>query len=147
MGKAFAEVLDDCLNGHEPRPAAAHGPASRIATTSLFFGMADLTMSALPMRAPAPAPVRFHAAPPPRPKRTLSGPEQQALQVIAGLGGQLPDDFTDDDLKHVYRRLALRYHPDRHPGCSEADRARLSSCFIQLSDAYDRLCAVPTTIN
>jgi len=33
-------------------------------------------------------------------------------RVILGL----PDGASEDDLKDAYRRLALRYHPDRNRG-------------------------------
>src|SRR5262245_3658976 len=38
---------------------------------------------------------------------------------------------TDDEIKHAYRRLALRHHPDRNPG----DR-RAEDRFKEISEAY-----------
>ena len=43
-------------------------------------------------------------------------------------------DASDDDLKKAYRRLALKYHPDRNQGDKEAE-AR----FKELNEAYDIL--------
>ncbi|SFF94114.1 molecular chaperone DnaJ [Novosphingobium sp. CF614] len=43
---------------------------------------------------------------------------------------------TADDkaIKSAYRRLAMRYHPDKNPGCSDSE-----SRFKQISEAYDCL--------
>jgi DnaJ-class molecular chaperone len=41
---------------------------------------------------------------------------------------------TDDDIKKAYRKLAFLYHPDRHPGNSEAEKQ-----FRLISRAYQYL--------
>src|SRR5262245_34417704 len=38
---------------------------------------------------------------------------------------------TDDEVKHTYRRLALRHHPDRNPGDRRAEER-----FKEISEAY-----------
>ncbi|MCK8787581.1 molecular chaperone DnaJ [Roseomonas sp. NAR14] len=43
-------------------------------------------------------------------------------------------DATEDDLKKAYRKLAMKYHPDRNPG-DKAAEAR----FKELNEAYDVL--------
>ena len=43
-------------------------------------------------------------------------------------------DATQDDIKSAYRKLALRYHPDRNPGDKEAEER-----FKEVSEAYATL--------
>ena len=43
-------------------------------------------------------------------------------------------DAGKDDLKKAYRRLAMKYHPDRNPGDAEAERR-----FKELNEAYEVL--------
>ncbi len=44
-------------------------------------------------------------------------------------------DASDDDLKKAYRRLAMKYHPDRNP-----DDANAEEKFKEASEAYEILC-------
>jgi molecular chaperone DnaJ len=43
-------------------------------------------------------------------------------------------DASKDDLKKAYRKLAMRYHPDRNPGDKEAERH-----FKEINEAYEVL--------
>ncbi|PIL23930.1 transporter [Ganoderma sinense ZZ0214-1] len=45
-------------------------------------------------------------------------------------------DSNPDDIKKAYRKLALKYHPDKHAGASEDARADASLKFQQLGFAY-----------
>ena len=55
---------------------------------------------------------------------------------ILGLGR----DTTNDELKAAYRKLALKYHPDRNPGDKEAEEKfkKISEAYAVLSDKEKR---------
>jgi hypothetical protein len=82
--------------------------------------------------------------PPPkpfRPTRTLTDRQRQALAAFVGLGARLTADFTAGELRSAYRRLALEYHPDRHPGSTEPQQARLTRILADLNEHQRHLAA------
>jgi hypothetical protein len=89
--------------------------------------------------------LRFRPSPPPpsSPRRVLTPRQDRAFHALVELGATLPTDFTDADLRSAYRLLALKYHPDRHPGSSRAEAERLALLFTQLTDAYRQLSLAP----
>lgn len=47
---------------------------------------------------------------------------------------QIAEGASEEEIKRAFRRLALRYHPDKNPGDPEAERV-----FKEISAAYDEL--------
>jgi len=74
-----------------------------------------------------------------RSKRRLTLAQRQAVDEMTSLGACLGPDFSDDDLRGAYRQLARRYHPDRHPACSEGEKARLGALFARAHASYHLL--------
>ena len=48
-------------------------------------------------------------------------------------------DADDDQLKKAYRKLALKYHPDRHSSKTEKEKEAATEKFKEISEAYDVL--------
>lgn len=51
----------------------------------------------------------------------------------------VPRDATDAELKKAYRKLALKWHPDRHGKSSEAEKAQAEEKFREVNLAYEVL--------
>jgi hypothetical protein len=156
-GTNFAAVLDEKLrNSPSSKPSPARGVQPRhVPTVQAFvFEFAASFGTTRDLRA-----ARFSCtysrgfvhpaesgrtrqpddAPRNRPNRTLSPQAQSALDRLNALGAGIHADFTPQELRHAFRTLARRYHPDRHPGSSATEKARHSRQFIQLHDAYREL--------
>lgn len=54
----------------------------------------------------------------------------------------VPKDATFDEIKAAYKRLALKWHPDRHK--DSVDRENAHKQFIKISEAYHKLKAAYT---
>ncbi|KAJ9187857.1 hypothetical protein P3X46_003272 [Hevea brasiliensis] len=61
-----------------------------------------------------------------------------ALTAIAGKSYydilQVPRSASDEQIKRAYRKLALKYHPDKNPGNEEANKR-----FAEINNAYEVL--------
>jgi hypothetical protein len=80
------------------------------------------------------------ATPAPAPKpRILTERQMTALTFLVSLGAHLDANFTGRQLKTAFKILARLYHPDRHPGCSEFEKARFARQFAAVHDAYRQL--------
>jgi len=57
----------------------------------------------------------------------------------------VPRNATQEEIKRAYRRLALKYHPDRNPGNKEAEEKfkEISEAYQVLSDPEKRAWPVP----
>jgi hypothetical protein len=89
-----------------------------------------------PLTAPVP---RWPAADvrlPHRSAHRLTEDQQRAFNRMSTRGADLPAGFTIEELRHQYRRLARRYHPDRHAHCAALERAQLARCFVEAVADY-----------
>ena len=115
---SFAELLDAQL-GCTNVPPVAPVRHSRPVTPPLFAF--EFPLRPAPARVEQPLPVR------------LSALERQSLDEAR----------TPDALRRAYRKLARRYHPDRHQECSAAERERLARLFAEATDLYSSLRTGP----
>lgn len=138
--QSFADVLDDALGRVAvepsrgplpPRRAWAAGGGPAVPTALLF---ARPLTAAVP-RWPAPA------AAPRRPDHAFSDAERRAFNRLLDLGARLEANFSADDLRREYRRLAHLYHPDRHSGGSDVEQGSLARLFAELNERYRSLRA------
>ncbi|MCH8807430.1 MAG: DnaJ domain-containing protein [Planctomycetes bacterium] len=66
--------------------------------------------------------------------------DERRLAAAQSLG--LTVDASSEEVKSVYRSLALKYHPDRHPTVSSELKQLATEKFAAISDAY-RLLSEP----
>ena len=112
-GVSFAEILDTHLGCTGVPPNTPRAGSNRPLTPPLF------TFD-LPLAAARRVPVE-----PPLPVQ-LTSLERQTLD----------DARTPDALRRAYRKLARRYHPDRHPASSLTERERLARLFAEATEHY-----------
>ena len=73
----------------------------------------------------------------PRPRTTahkLNEEQTKSMTYFINEAVFLLEDFTKDELKKAYKRLALKKHPDRQNGCTQH--------FIELQKHYENLTSV-----
>jgi hypothetical protein len=109
----FAEILDTHLGCTVVPPAVPRAWSSRPLTSPLFACELPLTVARrVPVEPSLPA--------------QLTSLERQTLDAAP----------TPDALRRAYRTLAHRYHPDRHPASSPAERERLARLFAEATEHY-----------
>ena len=135
---SFADVLDESLRRVAVPPPRASAPwrASPLPRAADPF----LFTRPLATRIPRwPSDAHTH---PSRPAHRLNDRQKHAFDTLVALGGRLSGDFTADDLQREYRRLAKRYHPDRHGAASAGDRDATARRFAAVTDSYRGLRAL-----
>lgn len=155
-GLTFADALDAALGterSHAPVPPPVAPFTSRHANPFLFStataqramdGYARVWQPRAEPAAAAPRTVPPQPAPrpaTPRPARVLTDAQRRELESLQRCGAALASDFTVAELRHEYRKLARRFHPDSHPGCSASAAESLSREFSTVTASYQRLLA------
>lgn len=51
----------------------------------------------------------------------------------------VPQNASDDDIKKAYRKLSLKWHPDRHMQDNDKDKKKAEEKFKEISEAYSVL--------
>ena len=74
-----------------------------------------------------------------RPAHELDVMDIAALEFFRRNGVSLRENFDESDLKSAYRKLALKFHPDRHANASAFERKRCGELFSQASEQTKRL--------
>lgn len=122
---SFADVLDEALGRVAAEPARTTVPSPAV-TTFLF---------ARPLTAAAPRWPVMAPSGPRRPDHAFPNDERRAFNRLLDLGARLEANFSADDLRREYRRLAQLYHPDRHSG-GAVEQGSLGRTFADLTERY-----------
>jgi len=165
-GATFADVLEARLGCTDVPPAGRREPGHRVLTAALF--VFELPLAAASAAARLRHPVSQETARDERPatrtterassrdeSATTTTPawpvvstgirltllERRALAALNRLGAGLDEAPSSDTLRRAFRRLAHRYHPDRHPGSSPEESARLARLFAEATAHYRVLAA------
>jgi hypothetical protein len=150
-GAVFADILEEKVRGFGEAAAVPDPPFQRrvIPPHPLLFAAPQRPFRVSPYRAstretrsahqrsaqPRPAPAAARVV------RALTSRQRQAFDAFVALGAPLTPDFSASDLRSAFRLLALTYHPDRHPGSSEGEKARLTRVLADLNEHHRHLLA------
>ena len=76
----------------------------------------------------------------------MSSKIKQTKMAIKNLGKKdlyktlgIMRDATEDEIKRAYKKLALKYHPDRNSNKSESEREIANTKFKEIGEAYEIL--------
>ncbi len=70
-------------------------------------------------------------------KKIKSAHTELVVTVYEVLGVKREATFTE--IRNTYRRLAIKYHPDRNHHLTEKEQKELARKFQQIKEAYDRI--------
>ncbi len=153
QAKSFIEILEDEIRAeiradlrreleqelrarNAPKNTQAIHAAGRLETWlashvgPVVFKTARQPYGAPPKRTPPP-PVTFSAE---------TTEETIAAELLSRHAGHaLPSQYTTDDLKTVWRKAALKSHPDRFAGADSVTVMRATALFRELAAAYELL--------
>lgn len=52
---------------------------------------------------------------------------------------ELPNNSTDEEVKKAYKKMAIKYHPDKHANSSDIDKQKAEEKFKKIAEAYEIL--------
>jgi hypothetical protein len=133
---SFAEVFDEALGRVSADPVRAGRPARLAWGASGPVHPAMPFLFARPLTSAVPRWPAVPATEPRRPDHAFTDLERRAFDRLLDLGARLELNFSADELRREYRRLAQRYHPDRHTGGSVVEQGRLGRTFAELTERY-----------
>jgi hypothetical protein len=122
---ALFDLVDACVRFHVPRPAR-RSDVTPLSPREFLHGRPRARDRAR----------RASAASERRPPRERSSEREQALRTLG-----LKREVDRSTLMRVFRGLAVRLHPDRHPDATPDQRAALIRRFAEISAAYHLLLA------
>lgn len=134
-------MLDEALGRVPAEPAPLSAPR-RQAWAASSAPPAAAFMFARPLTTAVPRWPAVAAAAPRRADHTFSDDQRRAFNRLLDLGARLEANFSADDLRREYRRLAHLYHPDRHSGGSDVEQGSLARTFAELTERYRCLRAL-----
>lgn len=139
--RSFADVLDEALGRVPAEPAPMSAP-QRQAWAAGGAPLAAAFRFARPLTTAAPRWPAVPAAAPRRADHAFSDDQRRAFNRLLDLGARLEANFSADDLRREYRRLAHLYHPDRHSSGSDVEQGSLGRLFAELTGRYRCLRAL-----
>jgi len=70
-------------------------------------------------------------------KQTSSNIQESIKQDYLNLLGLKPKkNYSHQEIKKAYRRMANKVHPDKHPHASESEKQRMAEKFKEINEAY-----------
>ncbi len=151
--RSFIEILEDEIREDLKRemreelefarrpvnPQAIHA-AGRLETW-LASHVGPVTFKAA--RKPYGEPPKRQSPPPPPPTRAPETTEEMVAVALLSrhAGHALSERFTEAELKTVWRKAALKTHPDRFTGADSVTLMRATALFRELASAYELLSA------